>query len=197
MRVRGTLRWIAIAGITALAGSATAQQQSAPPSNGSNAEGQVNMERRVQLSPQDELAQAENVLKRMDAARKAVHGMLEKARADRDVVKTLCLNDKLSQLDVSARSARERKDALQAAVQRNDAELAGHEFTILTVLKQRTDQLSAEANQCIGQEVSFVSQTQIITEVDPESPEVDTYLPPQDPILLPGAQPPICVSCTH
>ncbi len=190
MRVRGTLRWFVIAGFTALASSATAQ----PGPGGGNTDGQVNMERHVALSPQDELAQAENIIKRMDVARAGVHKMLEKARADRDVVKTLCLNDKLSQLDVGTRSARERKDALQAAVQRNDAELAGHEFTILTVLKQRTDQLTAEANQCIGQDISFVAQSPVVLEVDPDIPGEDTaYFPPIDPILLPG--PPVCVSC--
>jgi hypothetical protein len=39
------------------------------------------------------------------------------------VVKSLCLSDKLSQIDVATRSARDRQTALQAAAQRNDAEL--------------------------------------------------------------------------
>jgi hypothetical protein len=154
------------------------------------------MERRVQLSPQDELAQADSILKRMDLAAAGVRKQLEKARQDRDVVKTLCLNDKLSQIDVSARSARDRQAALQAAVQRSDSELAGHEFTILTVLRQRAEQLTAEANQCIGQEVSFVAQTQVVTEVDPDLPGEDTTnFPPVDPALISG--PPVCVSCTQ
>ena len=49
--------------------------------------------------------------------------MLEESRQKRDVVKTLCLNDKLSQHDVAVRSARDRKTALQDAVRRGDREL--------------------------------------------------------------------------
>ncbi len=192
MAIRGTLRWLAIIGVTGWAGSAIAQPS--PPANAAN--GQVNLTRQVQLTPQEEQAQGDVIIKRMDQARAAVTKQLEKARLDRDVVKTLCLNDKLSQLDVAARSARERQGALQAAVQRNDTELAGHEFTILAVLRQRAEQLTAEANQCIGQEVSFVAQTQVVTEVDPDLPGEDTtYYPPIDPGLISG--PPVCVSCTQ
>ncbi len=107
---------------------------------------------RSTLTPAEELTQSEAFLVRMDSARTGVRRQLETARAQRDVVKTLCLNDKLNQLDVAVRSARERREALAAAVQRSDADLATHEFTILSVLRQRSDQLTAEANQCIGEE---------------------------------------------
>ena len=192
MRVRGILRLVVVtAGVLALAGSATAQ----PAPTGPGPDGQVNLQRRVQLTPQDELAQGDVIIKRMETSSGVIRKMLEKAREDRDVVKTLCLNDKLSQVDVSTRSARERQTALQAAVQRRDGELAGHEFTILTVLRQRSEQLTAEANQCIGQEVSFVAQTQVVTDVDPNIPGEDTSnFPPVDPALISG--PPVCISCT-
>ena len=52
----------------------------------------------------------------MDQASGTISRMLEQARTARDVVKTLCLNDKLSQVDVAIRSAKDRKSALQAAV---------------------------------------------------------------------------------
>src|ERR1700693_5600484 len=151
MRLHITFSWIAVA-IFVLCGahSATAQQA---PAGGANA--QVGFERRPQLSPQEELAQADAILARVDTAAGAVRRQLEVARVARDVVKTLCLNDKLSQIDVANRSARDRQSALQAAVQRNDAELSNHEFTIMTVLRQRVEQLTAEANQCIGEEMAF------------------------------------------
>src|SRR5208282_5107119 len=97
----------------------------------------------------------------------AVRRQLERARTARDVVKSLCLNDKLSQIDVAGRTAKDRQSALQAAVQRGDQELANHEFTIMTVLRQRAEQLVAEANQCLGEEVAFVGQTQVTVEIDP------------------------------
>jgi hypothetical protein len=100
-------------------------------------------------------------------------------------VKTLCLNDKLSQVDVANRSARDRQTALQTAAQRNDAELASHEFIIMTVLRQRVEQLTAEANQCIGEEMAFIGQTQVTTTIDPTigGGEDNAAFPP-DPSLV-------------
>jgi hypothetical protein len=190
--LRTTLRWAAIGGLVlGAAGSATAQQPSGPAAP----DAQIGFERRPQLAPQDELAQADLILTRMDGAAATVRRQLEAARAARDVVKTLCLNDKLSQIDVAVRSARDRQSSLQAAVQRGDKELADHEFTILTVLRQRAEQLNAEANQCIGEEVAFVGATQVTTTVDPNLPSGDnTFFPATDPTLL--SSPPPCVSCT-
>lgn len=133
----------------------------------------------------------------MDQAAGTVRHQLEQARQARDVVKTLCLNDKLSQIDVANRSGKDRQSALQSAVQRNDVELSNHEFTILTVLKQRAEQLSAEANQCIGEEIAFVGNTQVTTEVNPNLPgESTTDFPPLDPIVIVWNPPP-AQSPTH
>jgi hypothetical protein len=111
------------------------------------------------------------------------------------VVKSLCLSDKLSQIDVAARSARDRQAALQAAAQRNDLELSNHEFTMLTVLRQRAEQLTAEANQCLGEDLSFVGQTQVSTQY-PDLPQDDGPGPVGE--LPPSyTQPPVPVSATH
>jgi hypothetical protein len=116
----------------------------------------------------------------MEQASGTVGRMLAQARTARDIVKTLCLNDKLSQIDVAIRSAKDRKIALQAAVARNDQELSNHEFTILTVLRQRGEQLSAEANQCIGEEAAFIGATNVSSTVDNTLPPTDDTLPPID-----------------
>jgi hypothetical protein len=182
MRIGASLRWAAItAFVLAAAGPATAQQAGGPAAPAPDA--QVGFERRQQLSPQEELSQADQAIARMDQASATVRRQLEAARQARDVVKTLCLNDKLSQIDVAARSGRDRQAALQAAVQRNDVELANHEFAILTVLRQRAEQLSAEANQCIGEEVAFVGQTEVTTQVNPNLPSEETT--PYPPLEIP------------
>jgi hypothetical protein len=195
MRKRATLRWIASAALVlGAAGSATAQQP-AGASGGGASDAQVGFQRNPQLSPQEQLSQAGSILSRMDQAAATVRRQLEQARAARDVVKTLCLNDKLSQIDVAIRSARDRQASLQAAAQRNDTELSNHEFTILTVLRQRSEQLTAEANQCIGEEVAFVGATQVVTSIEPGLPGGDmTEYPPTDPTLVTG--PPQCATCT-
>ncbi len=198
MAVFSAYRWVAIAAaVVGVAGSAAAQQaggqapQPAPVSS-------VGFERQPQLSPQEELAQADTILARIDAAAATVRRQLESARDARDAVKTLCMNDKLSQVDVTNRSARDRQVALQSAVQRSDAELSNHEFAILTVLRQRVEQLVAEANQCIGEEMAFFGQTSVITTIDPNQlppGEDPTAYPPTDPTIVTG--PPYCISCTH
>ncbi len=189
-RLRSALRLLAAAGIVvAVSGSATAQSTGgAGPAAGSP---QLGFERRPALSPQDELGQSDSILTRMTQAAATVRRQLDTARQARDVVKSLCLNDKLSQIDVATRSARDRATALQAAASRNDTELSNHEFTMLTVLRQRTEQLVAEANQCIGEDLSFVGQTQVSTEY-PQLPGDDlTQYPSIDPPFLWAPPPPV------
>jgi hypothetical protein len=189
---RATLRWFGItAFVLAVAGSATAQ-----PSGGVAPvpDAQVGFERRVQLSPQDQLSEANTAITRMEQASATVRRQLEQARASRDVVKTLCLNDKLSQIDVTTRSARDRQAQLQSAVTRNDVEGANHHFSILRAHRQHAEQVSAEANQCIGEEIAFVGQTQVTTEIEPGLPgdEVVEY---GDPTVIGNV--PLPVSGTH
>ncbi|MCW5831608.1 MAG: hypothetical protein KIS78_04040 [Labilithrix sp.] len=197
MRVRLALKWVFAFGVLALAaGPAGAQVPNggAAPSAGQPADGQVGFQRKTSLTPQEQLVESQKHLARMEGAAGGVRKMLEEARRQRDVVKTLCLNDKLSQVDVAIRSARDRRGQLQAAVNRNDAELSNHEFTILTVLRQRTEQLVAEANQCIGEESAFVGDTRTTVQIDPQIPPDETPYPSTDPTLVIG--PPQCTSCT-
>lgn len=198
MRVRLALKWVFAFGVLALAaGPAGAQEPSGgagAPSGGQPADGQVGFQRKTSLTPQEQLVESQKHLTRMEGAAGGVRKMLEEAHRQRDVVKTLCLNDKLSQVDVAIRSARDRRGQLQAAVNRNDAELSNHEFTILTVLRQRTEQLVAEANQCIGEESAFVGDTRTTVQIDPQIPPDETPYPSTDPTLVIG--PPQCTSCT-
>jgi hypothetical protein len=181
--------------VVSMSGAATAQQQALPQELPST-DAEVGFERRPQLSFQEELTLGDTVVARIDAGAMSVRKQLEVARAvEHDSVKTLCLNDKLSQLDVALRSARDRRANLAAAVQRADVELSNHEFTILTVLRQRSEQLGAEAQQCIGAEVAFVGQTTVVPYVNPSLPtEEGAQFPPADPSVVTGS--PQCASCT-
>ena len=169
-------------------GVADAQTTKANP-----AETSVGMQRQVNLSPQEELAQADAFVARMGVTGSSVRRLLEQARAQRDVVKTLCLNDKLNQIDVASRSAQDRRAALEQAVNRKDSDLASHEYTILTVLKQRIEQLGFEANQCIGEDLpDILGETKVTTTIDTNLPVEDPSAYPDNPIV---STPPICASC--
>lgn len=209
MRVRSSMKLVFALAILAYGASPAGAQpgqagQAGPPGQAQpatgaatgNASGQgtVGFQRKTSLTPQEQVAEAAKHLGRMEQAGGGVRKMLEEARKQRDVVKTLCLNDKLSQVDVAIRSGRDRRTQLQSAVTRNDSELANHEFTILTVLRQRVEQLVAEANQCIGEEAAFVGDTRTSVTIDPSIPPDETPYPSTDPSLVIG--PPPCTSCT-
>jgi hypothetical protein len=139
-----------------------------------------------------QLDQAARMMGDMEQVRSRIQRELQDARRKRDVVKALCLDDKLNQIDVAIRSAEERRQSLEAATTSGDRELANHEFTILGVLHQRAQAINSEANMCIGQETGFVGESSVVMEVDPQLPAEDTAEFPPFPLVI---QPPNCASC--
>ncbi|MFO0570820.1 MAG: hypothetical protein U0263_34605 [Polyangiaceae bacterium] len=152
----------------------------------------VTAKKDVKLSPTEMRNEAETYLPEMERGASTVRRQLSDAREKRDVVKVLCLNDKLNQIDVATRSARERMPNLRGAAEKNDTDSSKHEFTVIQVLRDRVRSLVAEANQCIGEETGFVGETKVTVEVDPTIPD-DPSTYPIDPIL---SQPPIIASPT-
>jgi hypothetical protein len=144
--------------------------------------------------PQDQqLNLGRSSVMRMDQATTTVRSMLEQARAA-DVVKSLCLNDKLNQIDVASRSAKDRLTALQGAVDGKDKDRSRHEFMILQVLKDRVEQLVKEANQCIGEEAGFIGESHVSLEVDPSIPDNNPADLGHDPEII--SEPPVLSSPT-
>lgn len=193
--MRRTWKWLAAVGCVAyFAGTASAQPTT--PAVKAGPEAQVDFSKKAQLSPAEQLNESTKAISAMERGGSNIRKMLEQARKERDVVKTLCLDDKLSQMDVAIRAARERRGGLEAAVKTKDSELSSHEFTILTVLRQRGDQLMAEANTCVGEDSAYVGQTKTTLAIDPnisqseEAPYPITEFPPY--LTLP----PQCVSCS-
>ncbi|MGH7437254.1 MAG: hypothetical protein ACRENE_16380 [Polyangiaceae bacterium] len=202
MRASSIKLWVGCAAAVAslvlgAAGSATAQGTAGGAGGSATAGGQVNFQRTPQLTPQEQSSKAVEILAKMDQASASVQRLLEHARAVRDVVKTLGLSDKLSQINVAVRSARDRQAALQAALSRNDTELANHEFTLLTVLLGRVEQLVAEANEVLGEEMAFVGNTQVTSQAPDDLPAPEDTngfpggpVPPVNPVTVPGFIPP-------
>jgi hypothetical protein len=148
--------------------------------------------REVDLPPEQQLALAHQYTTRMDQSTTTVRSALEQARAARDVVKTLCLNDKLNQIDVATRSGKDRATTLQSAVSGRDRDRARHEFMILQVLKDRVEQLVKEANQCIGEEAGFIGESQVSLQIDPNIPDNNTDQLGDDPEII--SEPPVLAS---
>jgi hypothetical protein len=150
--------------------------------------------REVDLPPEEQTSRAKQYVLQMDQSTTTVRTMLDQARAARDVVKSLCLNDKLNQVDVATRSAKDRATTLQSAVDGKDKDRARHEFMILQVLKDRIDQLVKEANQCIGEEAGFIGESQVSVDIDPNIPDNNPSQLGADPEVV--SEPPVLSSPT-
>src|SRR5690606_36902373 len=94
-----------------------------------------------ELDPAQALAAAHETLERMGKVEDTIRAQLRGAREIRDVVKSLCLDDKLNQIDVARRTAADRVSGLEMAVQAKDAERIRHEHAVLLALRERGDSL--------------------------------------------------------
>lgn len=152
----------------------------------------VQTEREVDLSPEQQHQRSKVIYKNIEKASTTVRSMLEQAQAARDVVKAMCLKDKLQQIEVAKRSARDRLLTLQSAVDAKDKDRARHEFMIMQVLRDRVEQLVKEANQCIGEELGFIGESQVTLQVNPDIPDNNPDELGSDPEII--SETPIYVS---
>ena len=132
--------------------------------------------------------------------------MLEQARAQRDVVKVLCLNDKLNQIDVAVRSAADHVSSLELAAGRKDLDRSRPRLRLVQVLRDRVKGLVIEANQCIGEETGFVGESTVKVEIDPTIPEdpsqypdvpIETVVVTPPPTASPTSQPSSAIGYLH
>ena len=142
-------------------------------------------------TPQQMRSQSLSFLPQMDQSAQTVRRQLEQSRESRDVVKVLCLNDKLNQIDVAIRAARDRMPTLTASLDTNDAENSRHEFAVLQVLRDRVRTLVQESNQCIGEEAGFVGESKVIVNIDPGIPSNDQTVVPSQTTTIIALPPPV------
>jgi hypothetical protein len=178
---------LAAGGVLCCFGVALAQSDAPSPSI------EVNSQQDANLSLPQMLQRAQQYKPMMDNDAAAVQRQASEAKQQHDVVKALCLSDKLSQIHVAVSTASGRVDTLSSAVSHNDADRAKHEFTIIQVLKDRSSALVAEANQCIGEETGFIGDSTVTVTIDPAIPATDPSEFPNDPVV---SEPPVLSSPT-
>jgi hypothetical protein len=181
----------AISSLTLLTGVGAAIAQDAPAAPAAPRE--VSGGQDVNLTPQQMLTRVKAYVPEMDQARVTVSAQLADATNKRDVVRSLCLDDKLKQMKLATDTAKDRTVDLTAAVSQNDQDRTKHEFTVIQVLRERVQTLVAEAQQCIGEETGFVGNTDIIVDIDPAIPNTDPSESPEDPMV---SEPPVLSSPT-
>lgn len=173
-------RWIAASGLLTVLGLDTAAAQTNPT-------GTIDVQAPSAVAPSDQAAVADRSVAKMKLSSQRVRGLLDESRRQKDIVKTTCLSDKLAQIEAALKSAQERTVSLKAAIARGEREQGNHEFTVLGVLRQRVEQLDAEANQCIGEELGFPGETRVSYTVDPNIAPADPggASDPGEPIVPP------------
>jgi hypothetical protein len=160
---------------------------------------QINSQHDENLSLPLMLQRAQAFKPQMDNDAASVQRQASAAKQAHDVVKSLCLGDKLSQIHVAVTTASGRIDTLSSAVSHNDSDRAKHEFTIIEVLKDRSSALVAEANQCIGEDTGFIGESAVTVTIDPNIPDTDPSNLPDYPIVSEPpvvSQPPVVTSPT-
>ncbi|HEU4384356.1 MAG TPA: hypothetical protein VFR85_12765 [Anaeromyxobacteraceae bacterium] len=136
------------------------------------------------LSDQQKLAQGDEHIVRMKQVLKEVTARLEEARAEKDIVRLNCVNEKLTQVKGLLKVSEQADIALQEAVARRD-EAADAELQKIGIARAKVDQLRAEVEECIGQLAFAVDEkTTVEVEQPKDLPDQDlTNRPPPQPVV--------------
>ena len=184
MKNRVLSRWVGLALV--LVGTTVFAQ---PADDPEAAPTEVKFRKGSQLTAEEQLTQAEVYLTKMKSVQTEVGKLAEKARADKDIIKLICVNDKLIQIKGNLNLGEKTRDALKVAAARNDDGERNHEFAKLTIVYQKVVVLGQEAEACVGEDIAFVGATKVDVEVDKDIPEEDPTEEPPPP--LPVVRPPL------
>jgi hypothetical protein len=145
---------------------------------GDSSEVGIDFRKSITLSPQETLTQSKDYYKKMQETQRRVQMLSVKAQKDKDMVKLNCVNDKLTQLKGHMTVSDQSMTSLTMDIAKNDDTARTHEFTRITILYQKVVTLGTEAEQCIGEDVSYVGATRVDVEIDPSIPPTDPTEPP-------------------
>ncbi len=171
--------------------SGSAQQsgtQYGPPAPGERAlaQGEIGVQSRAAVTPEEQTAQAEQINRRAGQLAERLSKMLDEARKDKDILRANCVNRKLTEANANTRNVEQRVRALRDSVAAGDDARRGHEYTVLTVLGQKLEQIDQEATQCLGQSVYEPGASQIVTTVQAGSPTLDPSSVDPSTVAPPG-----------
>jgi hypothetical protein len=122
---------------------------------------------RSTLSPQDMIAQSREYRAKAAEVLQRIEGQQDQAKKEKDIIRLNCLTDKLVQAKVNINIADTAIVSLEDAVRRRDEGASLYEYTRVTIVHQKAQVLENEAQQCVGEDLSFVGATRVDVEVDP------------------------------
>jgi hypothetical protein len=142
-----------------------------------NAAVDLSVKQRPMLTPAEMVNQSKEYFRGMGDVVKRIQTLQEEAKRQKDIIRLNCVTDKLVQARVNVSIADQSMATLQEAVAKNDEGAETHEFTRLTIVNQKVTVLGAEAENCIGEDLSFVGATRVDVEIDPNIPQFDPTTP--------------------
>jgi hypothetical protein len=164
---------------TFIAGTVFAQGAPPAPPAGAAANGQdLSVKQKPTVTPEDMLAQSRDYFRAMNEVQKRIQLLQEQSKRQKDIIRLNCVTDKLVQVKVNINIAEQSMASLQENIARVDEGGRTHEFTRLTIINQKVQVLGAEAENCIGEDLSFVGATRVDVDVDPNIPQTDPTQPP-------------------
>lgn len=146
----------------------------------------------VTLSAPDMATQANDYMGKMRSTESRVTKLQDEARAKKDVIKLNCVSDKVVQIKGHIAVGDQSMAGLNTAISRGDTPGRQHEFTRMTIIYQKVVVLGTEAENCIGEDASYVGETRVDVEIDPNIPNDDPtepQLPLPDVTRPPEASP--------
>ncbi len=140
------------------------------------------------LGPQEQLRQASRSTDQVRSILTKAESLLNQAKNERDVVKANCLNEKLTAIKGLLNVVENANQAIGTATAKNDTETGYHEFTKLTIASNRANELSVEAEGCVGVVAQYAGDTRLEVEINPEiraesgldQPDIELHPPISD-----------------
>ena len=161
--------------VGAVAGTVRAEQE-----DDSIPDGVGEMEQTPSLSGPQQESWASGEVETMRRLSHRIQGLLNQARREQDILMIPCLNDKLTQINVTIRSFEDRMEQHSESLRSGNTERRDHHYRIMVILSQRSRVLRSEADACIGSDDISFGRTQVETEIDPNITEDDATEWPVD-----------------
>lgn len=134
---------------------------------------------RETLSPEEMSKRAKALIAEMDEVFKKTIGLQEIAKKEKDVIKLNCVADKVAQIKQLRALANSAQASLEEAIVRRDEDARYHEFERLSIIHQQVAALGAEAEACVGEDLTYMGETDV--DVDQPEGEEDIQEEPEIP----------------
>jgi len=101
---------------------------------------------------------------------------LRQARQNKDVVREVCLDDKLNQADVAAETAQDRISSMVAAIAVGDLGTVKRDFVVISALSEGAQELASTGDLCLGEQetVNLANGQPLEITIDPAIPTQET-----------------------